>query len=623
MNLDNYRINVSNLSTEEKIKRSKYLRDLAIGKIQGPTVNSPTLNMRQLAFYDEDEPLFIPEKMNFVKAFEENNADNLDAVALEFGMNKITYGEFVKNKNNLVRALIKNGITEENSIVTFLPGIPEAMYCTYATGHINSSGLIYAPYMDDKSLINDINKGDSKIMFVLDKFLENEAVIKKVQLVLDKTSVSRIVVVPALNSAFPKTISNKLIKKVDYGKRFVYYDDFINEGKDVLLPDIAPYKENHPAVVVCSSGSTGKLKGIMLSHDSLVFPPQTYKTLGMDLSRDQRFYQSIPLWSSTGLIALGTSPLYYGCTIYQNPDLDPKKFIKNIGKHNINWAVGTRDIFSTGVKELKDNKMFKIFNKLGKYNYNQLSHILVGGTPLTYKDQERLSDEFKKLGSKIDFESSYGTCENSAIVTLAGVPLPGVTIMIADDENNELGYNCRGKICIRSDFEMMDYFNRPDLSKNLYFHDVAGNRYLITGDIGYLTEDNKLVVLGREKDYSIINNKKVYNFDILNIVLDNDNVSECEVFSKTDEFNLSYLCCHIVLKNKDIDVNQLIKDIQNDVYSKLGDIDFVPEYFKFRDFFPIASSTKRDINKLKEEEYYIISDAKNAIENNVKKRVIE
>ena len=127
--------------------------------------------------------------MNFVKAFEENNADNLDAVALEFGMNKITYGEFVKNKNNLVRALFKNGIIEENSIVTFLPGIPEAMYCTYATGHINSLGLIYAPYMDDESLINDINKGDSKIMFVLDKFLENEAVMKKVQLVLDKTNV--------------------------------------------------------------------------------------------------------------------------------------------------------------------------------------------------------------------------------------------------------------------------------------------------------------------------------------------------------------------------------------------------------------------------------------------------
>ena len=45
-----------------------------------------------------------------------------------------------------------------------------------------------------------------------------------------------------------------------------------------------------------------------------------------------------------------------------------------------------------------------------------------------------------------------------------------------------------------------------------------GEKLLITGDIGYFTDEHKLIISGRAKDYSTINGKKVYNFDIADAI---------------------------------------------------------------------------------------------------------
>ena len=612
MDLKEYKKKLRNLSEEEQKLRDLYLRDMAVGKIQGPPTKYPSLNKRNLAFYDEKNPTFEPHPDNVTKCLEENNRARLGKIALEYGISKISFKNFINEKNSIVKSLVKNGIKEKKYIVACLPGIPESMYLTYALGHLNAVGIFMPPYLDIDSMISDINKDSCELLFILDKFLDNDQVYQKINKVIEETNIKKIVIVPALYSAFPKKISNILINKKRYNDKFIYWDDFINEGKNEILPPISEYKEDQPVIVVYSSGSTGKLKGIELSHDNLVLPPQTYKNLGINLSSNQKFYQSIPLWSSTGLVALGTSPLYYGCTVYQNPDLQPEKFLKNIGRHHINWAVGTRDIFNAGIDSVKNSKTFDILRRLGYYQYKQLSDIFIGGTLLTDKDKIRLSHEFYNLGSKVGAKSSYGTCENAAIVTLDNIPLPGVTILILDNDNHEMYYNEVGRIAIKSDFEMMGYYNRPDLDKDIYYYDEIGDRYLITGDIGYLTDDHKLVVLGRDSDVSIIKGKIIHNFILSNIILKHENVEDSEVFSKQNDDGISYLCNHLVLKNvpkgqeKDI-----LMEIQQSIYTELNDIDFVPEYFKVRDFFPIAPSTKRDYNKLKNETdgyYYIPSN---------------
>ena len=634
MDLKEYRMQLGKLSLNEQKLRDLYLRDMALGKIQGPPTCYPSLNKRNLAFYDEDDPTFVPHPDNITKSFEENNKDKMDCVALEYIRNKITYKEFIDNKNAIVKSLVHNNISQDNGLSLWTLAIPETMYILYALGHINAVGNFFPIWLDYDTMVQDLIASKSKILVVLDKLLEIERIHHIIDNGIKNHYIEKVVIIPASYSAFKNNLMQKIGKKKKYGKEFIYWEEFLKEGKDETLPPISDYIPNLPIATVYSSGSTGIAKGILLSHESLLLPSQTYKTLGFDLSPGQKFYQSIPTSASTGLIALGTSPLNHGSIIFQDPRLQPKLYIKNIGKRKINWAVATIGLYNNGIEQLSSNPIFKLMNKLGVYSYDQLTHILIGGTAISDKNKDALSRSFAEVGGKVPVEDSYGTCENAGIISFEGIPLPGVDIRILDEKGNELYYNERGFISFNSPFRMLRYLSRDDLNQIVQVKGVDdvhisekcgyvvmedGEKMLITGDIGYFTDDNKLVISGRAKDYSIINNKKVYNFDVANAIRKEPLVTDCEVFSNKDTNGDEYLCVHMTLEKNNENEETILKRVQQIIFSELDDIDFVPKYFKIRDSFPIAINTKKDFNLLKEEKNYTFIDSSYLISHYTKR----
>ena len=103
---------------------------------------------------------------------------------------------------------------------------------------------------------------------------------------------------------------------------------------------------------------------------------------------------------------------------------------------------------------------------------------------------------------------------------------------------------------------------------------------------------------GRANDYSIINNKKIFNFDVENIILSFNQIKNCDVFEKN-----GILVMHLIPDknyNKE-ELTRLIKQIQKSIFEVFKDLDYVPFVFKIRDTFPYAKSGKRDLIKLKSE----------------------
>ena len=633
MNLKEYKTKLGKLSINEQKLRDLYLRDLALGKIQGPPTKYPSLNKRYLSFYDENNLTFIPNPDNITKSLEENNKNHLDSVALEYIKNKITYRELIENKNAVVKALIHNNISQNNRLSVWMLAIPETMYILYALGHINAAGNFFPIWLDYDNMIKDLTASKSKTLIVLDKLLENEKIHNVIDKGIKNNYLEKVIIVPATYSAFKNKILSKIQKKKDYGKEYIYWDEFLKEGENEKLPPISDYVPNLPIVTVYSSGSTGIPKGILLSHESLLLPSQTYKTLGFDLSPGQKFYQAIPTSASTGLIALGTSPLNHGSIIFQDPRLEPELYIKNIGKKSINWAVATIGLYNNGIEQLSNKKLFKIKNKLGIYSHDQLTHILIGGTAISDKNKKALSKSFEKIGSTVPVEDSYGACENAGIISFEGIPLPGVDIRILDEQGNEQYYNKRGYIAFNSPFRMLKYLSKEELNNivqtkgidNIHISEKCGyiimedgEKLLITGDIGYFNDEHKLIISGRAKDYSTINGKKVYNFDIADAIRKEPLVTDCEVFSNIDNNGNEYLCAHITLEPNEEDEKNILKRIQKTIFKELKDIDFVPTHFKIRDNFPIAINTKKDFNLLKQEKNYTIIDSNDLITHKTK-----
>ena len=599
-NLKDYKQKIANLSYKEKIARDTYLRGLATGEIQGPPVGYPSVDVPALAYYKFDEYIKSQPKETITEALFRNNIHHLKDTAIEYFGTSISYFELYKNIYALVDALDVNGVKKGDGIIATLPGIPEAMYSLYAAGYLGATCVFMLPYLKKESMIADINKDHSRILIIMDVLYEQYKEVYDE--VLEKSTLERIIVVPTLNSS--------KLGKIKKSKKFpgtTSYNDFVKEGEGNITPYICPYEENMPVAVVYSSGTTGDIKGVLLSHDSINNSALSYLPFGFDLKRGQKFYQTIPVWTSTGLVANGTSPLYYGSILHQDPRFDPLTFSKNIGKSKSNWGIGTTELFN-GLDEISKKKLFSLLTKLHILDYTKLNNAYVGGTLSTPNDKAKLNELFKRIGSPAVANSSYGTCENGSIVTAelndlphydysVGIPIPGATVIAIDKDEHELPYNTRGELAVSTNCGMLRYYNRPDLKDVFYTDETDGARYKHTGDIGYVRSDGFVIYEGRANDISIVDGTQIYNFDVKQVIIKDPDVFDCEVFMHDEK-----LCAHLVFKHPVEDIDLKFVQIQTEIMHVLKDDVYVPELFKVRTSFPMAASTKRDYKALKEEQ---------------------
>ncbi len=626
--LKDYKKKLQHLSENEEKLRDIYLRQIQEGKISGPLTGYASIDKPALQYYIMEKLHDIKKQENFAQGLLRQNKDNLNRIALEYFGSKISYKTYFEQSKKLVKALQKSGIKKGNYVTICMPGIPEAMYSIFALAYLGAAGIYLPPYLDKETAINDINKDNSKILIIMDLFYKNFK--ETFDEIVEKTSIEKIVVVPTLNSSILGKLQKKEIYEADNVET---YNDFIEEGKNENLTNIADYEEKMPLAVVYSSGTTGVLKGVLLSHDTFNNSASSYLAFGFNLTPGQKVYQAIPVWSSTGLVADGTSALYYGCTLYQNPKFEPELYSKNLGLYKNNWGIATTEMFN-GLVDLNKKKLFKIMLKLGIYDYSQLENVYIGGTFSTPNDRNRLNDILKSVGCDAKVRASYGTCENGSIATAelngiehpdysVGFPIPGVTVAAIDENNNELPYQTRGELVIKTDCGMLRYYNRPDLNEKIFFNDEEWLGYKHTGDIGYIMPSGDVIYEGRANDISIVDNKKIYNFDVKKAILSDEDVFDCEVFTHSIE---NKLCANIVFKNNYDNNNYLmekLQDIQQKILEYFSDIDYVPELFKVRNCFPMASSTKRDFKAIKEEtDNYIFVD-KNYLVSNLSLRKIK
>lgn len=604
-----YKEYVLSLSREDSLKRDEYLRDYAQGKYQGPLLGYPSLDKPALAYYNFEEYCKEKPKQTIMEALLKNNKDHLEDTAIKYFGSKISYGDLIENIVRLVKSLRSVGTQKGDTFAVCLPGIPEAMYAVYAAGYIGATSIFLPPYLRKEVMISDLNKGNCKTLLVLDLFYEkNKEVFDDV---IAKTSVERLVIVPTLNSSILK-----YVKAPKEYKGTMQYDDFLDKGKMTSCGDMCQYEKQMPVAVVYSSGTTGDLKGVLLSHDSINNSALSYLPFGFDLKRGQQFYQAIPVWSSTGLVANGTSPLYYGSILHQNPKFDPIAFSKNIGLSRDNWGIGTTELFN-GLDALSKKRRFRGLLKMHILDYSKLTNAYIGGTLSTPNDKAKLNEIFKLIGSPAVANSSYGTCENGSIVTAelndldhydysVGIPIPGACVIAVDKDGHELPYMERGELAVYTDCGMIDYYNRPDL-KNVFFADETGKvMYKHTGDIGYVMPNGFVIYEGRANDKSVVDGTEIYNFDVKKVLLSDPDVFDCEVFMHDDK-----LCAHIVFRHAIDDLNAKLRELQEKIMVAYNDDVYVPELFKVRSSFPMASSTKRDYKAIKAETDGYISILKN------------
>lgn len=595
--LKEYRKKLSMLSEEEKKFRDLYLKKLSEGSLQGPMTGFPSLDKTWLKYYELQQQHINYREKTAYQCLYDNNINHPNDLAIEFFGAKITFGQLLDNISKAAKSFEANGIKKGDFVTICAPGIPETVYSFYALSKIGAVSNMFANHFDKDNFVDRIYDCKSKILIVMDQFYD------EIKDAVNSSMIEKVIVIPTLNSSPLRFIGKKY--KINASNHEIYWNQFIKEGNFQKDSTTVRYEKNMPLVMVYSSGTTGASKGILLSNDSFQNSIDSYFSSGLDLNRGQKFYQIIPTWYSTGISTSVHLPLSCGASVYMDPRFEREIFAKNIVKAKPNYCIAPTSMY----EGLLDSKLMK--NKDLSFFRNAFE----GGEPLSEDLAKKINDVFIKHGNLSSIKVGYGQCECGATITTqtdntdhcngsVGIPLPGINLRICDDYFDEVKIKNRGQIVAQTPCSMIEYYKNPVATKNYFFIDESGNKWNCTGDIGYIDNNGQLYIEGRASDYSIINGEKIYNFDIEKIINMVDEIKLCDVLPIIDERNNNILIAHLILEEEIENLSnkmEILKEIQDRIYSLTGDINMIPELFKFWKEFPYAKSGKRDTFKMQQD----------------------
>ena len=598
MELKEYRNKIANLTIDEQILRNLYLRNLAIGKVQGPNTGYASIDKPWLKYYDEDILSKKPVEMTVYEYLYKNNYEHMQDIAIEYFDKKITYEQLFENIKKVEEAFIQNDVKKGDIVTICMPATPEVIYSFYALNKIGAISNMIDPRMNKESIEYFLNEVNSKILLTID------LCIPKIEPIIKNTSVEQAISISVSNS-MPilfkilynvKQILDKSLPK--QSKTFEKWNNFIiNDNK---TESEINGKAFETATIVHTSGTSGTPKAVPLTNNNLNNLIEQYKTNNLEIKRHQRFLDIIPPFAAYGLCGSIHMPLSLGLTTILIPKFEAKEFANLILKYKPTHVLGVPSFWEN----------------MAKSDANiDLSFLVspgAGGDGISVQTEKFINDYLLRHGSNSKLIKGYGMTElsssactcmtNTNELTSVGIPLFKNTISIFDPETmEELGYNRQGEICICGPTMMTGYYNNEQLTESIIKRHSDNQKWIHTGDLGYITENGVLYVEGRLKRMIVrFDGFKIYPSMIEKVINKHNAVDSSVVVCYNDPSIGKMPKAYVVLKDEYHDSSEEIKKEIKLLCEKELSERTVPYDFEIIDELPLTVNGKIDTSVLEQ-----------------------
>jgi long-chain acyl-CoA synthetase len=275
-------------------------------------------------------------------------------------------------------------------------------------------------------------------------------------------------------------------------------ENFLSTADDV------PLDPDDTAVILYTSGTTGRPKGVVLTHRNLVANALGGRGQARDVRDQETQLAILPLAHAYGIVALDVSFLR-GLSAVLHPRFDTTAVFSAIERYRIAGFAGVPAMFVALLYSPDADK----------YDTSSLQECVSGSAPLPAAILKGFEEKF---GCRI-FEG-YGLSEASAVLTghsmnilpkpgSVGKPLPGIEILVVDENDQPVPVGEIGEIIARGPNIMKGYYNMPEETAA-----AMRNGWLHTGDMGRFDEDGYLYIVERKKDLIIRGGFNVYPRDV-------------------------------------------------------------------------------------------------------------
>jgi long-chain acyl-CoA synthetase len=485
-----------------------------------------------------------------------------------------SYLSLKENSERMANHLVHSGIKKGDRVAIYMNNSWECIISIYGITISGAAFLVINPQTKADKLQYILKDSGAKIL-ISESIQANELA----QALAGDTDIQELIITGDL----ARITEPHAIKLVDFNVAISV------EEPSVALPRIIP---NDLAALIYTSGSTGFPKGVMMTHQSMVFTSWSLIEY-LRLSEDDRILLLLPLAFDYGLYQLIMAITAGGSLIVEQSFTFPASVYKQIELYKPTVFPGVPTIYA----------MMIAANKKSGLSFDCIKKVTNTAAALPAE----FIPDLKKIFPQALIFKMYGLTECKRVCYLepelvdlkpgsVGKAIPGTEVFLLSPQGNPVPFGEKGILHVRGPHVMLGYWHKEELSKEmLRTGNLPGERILCSNDWFTTDDEGFLYFLGRTDDIIKTRGEKVSPAEVENVIYKIPGIKEVAVIGVPDEI-MGEAIIAFVTSHGNIQIGE--KEVQKECTARL-ELFMIPQRIIFLDEMPKSSNSKIDKKELK------------------------
>jgi long-chain acyl-CoA synthetase len=426
--------------------------------------------------------------LNLASIVTESSASLPDGIAVRLGETELSYAELDNRSARLATLLAVKGVQPGDRVGVMLPNVPEFPVAYYG---VLRAGAVVVPMnvlLKRREIAFYLSDSGAKLLLAWHGFAE------EARTGAEEAGAELIDVEPASFAAL------------------------LAEHEPT-----APLSETDAedtAVILYTSGTTGKPKGAELTHSNLHRNADVTSRTMCDVSTGDVVFGGLPLFHSFGQTVSMNASLMIGATLTLVPRFDPALALETIQRDKVTHFYGVPTMYGALLHHPERES----------YDTSSLRTCITGGASMPVEVLHGFEDAFGAIVLE-----GYGLSETSPVACSnhpdrerkagsIGTPLEGVEIRVVDEDDNEVPQGEVGEVVIRGHNIMKGYWGRPDATE-----EAMRGGWFHSGDMARTDEDGYFYIVDRKKDLIIRGGYNVFPREVEEVLYEHPKIREAAV----------------------------------------------------------------------------------------------
>jgi long-chain acyl-CoA synthetase len=443
-----------------------------------------------------------------------------DHTALICGERRFTFSELERWVAKIAEILVIQGLRAGDKVMLLAPNVPEFTAAYYAILRVGGVVVPINTLLLPHEIAVLLEHSDSRY------FIAWHTLAEKASRAFETVeSCQNLFFIGAKSEELSVSIlAHHAVSPLHYPKKFV-----LDELYDCVSGDV-DYVQTSPddtAVILYTSGTTGKSKGVELTHFNIFSNALYSKDKALFIEHESVTIAVLPLFHTFGQTAIQNTSIMAGSTLVMIPQFEAKRVLTDIEKHNVTCIAAVPTMYNL-LNQAQRNHRYKVLS---------LRVAISGGASLP----PSIYYEFEKLFG-IKMIEGYGLSETSPIVCVTpayakenkvgsiGPEFFGSQARIMRNDGSFAEVGEVGELVVRGHNVMKSYYKDPSATENAFT-----NGWFHTGDIARMDEDRYFYIVDRAKDVIIRAGMNIYPREVEEILHNHPAILEASVIGIPDD----------------------------------------------------------------------------------------